>query len=115
MKSYQSSCNHTLHVTCNSLVPAASQALKFSRELDGDTSILLVEPYLQLAQASYGLRRYKQCQEYLALAQWIVLNAEECADLTKSRLHQLCGRLCSTQGMHKSCKNIYKLGSILFL
>ena len=75
-----------------------SQALKFCRELDGDTSILLVEPYLQLAQASFGLRRYKQCQEYLALARWIVLNAEECTDLTRSRLHQLCGRLYATQG-----------------
>jgi len=85
-------------------VPAASQALKFSRELDGDTSILLVEPYLQLAQASFGLRRYKQCQEYLALARWIVLNAEECADLTKSRLHQLCGRLHATQGDFTNAK-----------
>ena len=83
---------------CWITVPAASQALKFCRELDGDTSILLVEPYLQLAQASFGLRRYKQCQEYLALARWIVLNAEECTDLTRSRLHQLCGRLYATQG-----------------
>ena len=88
-------------------IPAASQALRFSRELDGDTSILLVEPYLQLAQASFGLRRYKQCQEYLALAQWIVLNSEECADITRSRLHQLCGRLNATQGEFTAAKEDY--------
>jgi tetratricopeptide (TPR) repeat protein len=85
-------------------IPAASQALKFSRELDGDTSVLLVEPYLQLALASYGLLRLKECEEYLALAQWIVLNSEDCTDLTRSRLFQLMGRLSFTRGIYDKAK-----------
>ena len=85
-------------------VPAASQALKFCRELDGDTSILLVEPYLQLGRASYGLKQYKQCEEYLSLAQWIVLNSDRCADITRSRLHQLLGRLHATQRNYVKAK-----------
>jgi len=86
-------------------IPAASQALKFSRELDGDTSILLVEPYLQLALASFGLNRLKECEEYLALAQWIVLNTEDCSDLTKSRLFQLLGRLSFSRSNYEKAKS----------
>jgi len=89
------------------VVPAATQALKFCRELDGDTSILLVEPYLQLAQASFGLRRFKQCEEYLALGQWIVLNVEECADTTNSRLNQQLGRLCVVKGEFEKAKEYF--------
>ncbi len=35
-------------------IPAAIQALKFTREIDGDRAISMVEPYLHLAQASLG-------------------------------------------------------------
>jgi hypothetical protein len=39
-------------------------------------SISCVEPYLQLAHSYLGLNELKKSEEYLALARWIVLNAE---------------------------------------
>ena len=98
------SANHLSTEKFQLAVPAASQALKFSLELEGDMSILVVEPYLQLGQASLGLKRYSQTQEYLSLAKWIVMNTEECSDLTRSRLHQLLGQLQSAQGQFDTAK-----------
>ena len=98
------SSNHLSAEKYQLAVPAASQALKFSLELEGDMSILVVEPYLQLGQASLGLKRYSQTQEYLSLAKWIVMNSDECSDLTRSRLHQLLGQLQSAQGQFDSAK-----------
>jgi tetratricopeptide (TPR) repeat protein len=67
--------------------------LKFTKEIFGDTSVEVVEPYLILAQSCLGLQNTKQAEEYLSLAKWIVLNDPTCSDRIKSRLHQLMGRL----------------------
>lgn len=98
------SSNHLSAEKFQLAIPAATQALKFSKELEGDMSILVVEPYLQLGQASLGLKRYSQTQEYLSLAKWIVMNSDECNDLTRSRLHQLLGQLQSAQGQFDLAK-----------
>ena len=98
------SSNHLSSQKFQLAVPAASQALKFSKELEGEMSILMVEPYLQLGQASLGLNRYSQTQEYLSLANWIVMNTEECSDLTRSRLYQLLGQLQLAQGLFDKAK-----------
>eukprot|EP00602_Paraphysomonas_sp_CaronLab_P002222 CAMPEP_0185029050 /NCGR_PEP_ID=MMETSP1103-20130426/15131_1 /TAXON_ID=36769 /ORGANISM="Paraphysomonas bandaiensis, Strain Caron Lab Isolate" /LENGTH=367 /DNA_ID=CAMNT_0027563661 /DNA_START=129 /DNA_END=1232 /DNA_ORIENTATION=- len=79
-------------------IPGAIQALKFSKEIYGDMSVEVVEPYLILAQACLGMQSSRQAEEYLALAKWIVLNDEKCSDRIKSRLHQLLGRLHSSEG-----------------
>lgn len=54
-------------------VPAATQALKFCRELDGEKSVAVIEPYLQLAQAYLGLDEHRKSEEFLSLARWIAL------------------------------------------
>ena len=39
-------------------VPASIMALKFSKDVDGDRSLAVVEPYLQLSQAYFGMETY---------------------------------------------------------
>ena len=68
-------------------VPASIQALKFSTDCDGDRSLAVVEPYLQLAQAYLGLEEYGKAEEFLSLARWIVLNTAECSDRIRSRMY----------------------------
>ena len=43
--------------------------------------------------------------QYLALAKWIVLNDDHCSDRIKSRLHQLLGRLHSSEGRLDEAKS----------
>jgi tetratricopeptide (TPR) repeat protein len=84
--------------------PAAFQALKFSKEVDGEKSISTVEPYLQLSQASLGLKQYSKAEEYLSLSRWIVHNNPSCSDKTKSRLYMLKGRVSIAQGNFDASK-----------
>jgi tetratricopeptide (TPR) repeat protein len=84
--------------------PAAIQALKFCKEVDGERSVTMVEPYLQLSQASLGLKEFSKAEEYLALARWIVLNTPECSDKTRSRLHMLKGRVGTAEGNFDAAK-----------
>lgn len=85
-------------------VPAALQALKFCRQIDGTKNMSSVEPFLQLAQAFLGLRELKKAEEYLAQARWIVLNVDNCNDKTRSKLHLLMGRVSATQGDFNGAK-----------
>lgn len=84
--------------------PAAIQALKFCKEVDGEKSVSMVEPYLQLSQASLGLKQLHKAEEYLSLARWIVLNNHDCSDLVRSRLHMLMGRVQTAQGNFDTAK-----------
>lgn len=88
-------------------IPGAIQALKFCKEIFGDMSVEVVEPYLILAQSCLGLQNTKQAEEYLSLAKWIVLNDENCSDRIKSRLHQLMGRLYSYENNLEKSKEEY--------
>jgi tetratricopeptide (TPR) repeat protein len=103
--------------------------LKFSKEIFGDMSVEVVEPYLILAQACLGLQNTRQAEEvnraftmaliltnflsllndlqYLSLAKWIVLNDEKCSDRIISRLHQLLGRLHTFEGHLDQAKEEY--------
>ncbi len=85
-------------------VPAAIQALKFSKECDGDRSLAVVEPYLQLAQAYIGLEQLDKAEEFLAQARWIVLNSEECEDRVRSRMYMLMGRVNTALGKFEEAK-----------
>jgi tetratricopeptide (TPR) repeat protein len=87
--------------------PAAIQALKFCKEIDGEKALSLVEPYLHLSQAALGLRQLSKAEEYLALARWIVLNHPECSDKIKSRLYTLKGRVGTAEGNFDSAKEDY--------
>lgn len=93
-------------------IPAASQALKFSKDVDGERSLAVVEPYLILAQSYLGLKNIDKAQEYLSLARWIVLNSAECADIVLARMYMLMGRVCTALGKFEEAKpefssNIY--------
>jgi len=93
-------------------IPAACQALKFCAEVDGERSLAVVEPYLQLAQSYLGLKQLGKAEEYLALARWIVLNSEECSDKVRSRMHMLMGRVSTSQGKFEEAKP--ELASAIF-
>ncbi len=67
-------------------------------ELYGDGGIEIVPPYLLLAQATTGLRKYKQAEEYLSLAKWCVLKNHRCSDSLKSQLYRNFGKLYQSQG-----------------
>ena len=44
-------------------IPGAIQALKFSKEIFGEMSVEVVEPYLILAQACLGMQSTRQAEE----------------------------------------------------
>jgi len=74
-------------------VPAAMQALKFSIDVYGLSSIELVPSYLILGEACIGLGRLAQAEDYLSQGQWTVLKTPECTNEIKARLHRNLGML----------------------
>ncbi|CAB4031740.1 zinc finger MYND domain-containing 12-like [Paramuricea clavata] len=76
-----------------SAVPAALAALKFAIQVYGLSSIELVPSYLILGEASIGLNKLSQANEYLSQAQWTVLKTPECGNEIKSRLYRNLGLL----------------------
>jgi len=79
-------------------VPAAMQALKFSIDVYGLSSIELVPSYLILGEACIGLRRFEQAEDYLAQGRWTVLKTPECTNEIKARLHRNLGMLHAGRG-----------------
>jgi len=79
-------------------VPAAMQSLRFSIDVHGIASIELVPSYLILGEASIGLGRLSQAEEYLAQAEWTVLKTPEVSSAIKSRLHRNLGLLYAAKG-----------------
>ncbi|XP_004443187.1 PREDICTED: zinc finger MYND domain-containing protein 12 isoform X1 [Ceratotherium simum simum] len=74
-------------------VPAALHSLRFRMNVHGLSSVELVPAYLLLAEASLGLGRIVQAEEYLSQAQWTVLKSTECSHATHSLLHRNLGLL----------------------
>ncbi|KAJ3042379.1 Zinc finger MYND domain-containing protein 12 [Rhizophlyctis rosea] len=64
-------------------IPAALQALRFSMDVYGQNSIELVPSYLLLGEASIGLKQHDQAEDYLSLAKWAVLKADQEASQNK--------------------------------
>eukprot|EP00698_Gefionella_okellyi_P018115 TRINITY_DN5406_c0_g1_i1.p1 TRINITY_DN5406_c0_g1~~TRINITY_DN5406_c0_g1_i1.p1 ORF type:complete len:352 (+),score=41.51 TRINITY_DN5406_c0_g1_i1:44-1099(+) len=79
-------------------VPAALQALRFRVAVHGQSSAHLVPAYLQLGEASAGLDRLAQAEEYLALARWLILKDSTVSAVLRARMHRLVGRLHQLQG-----------------
>lgn len=79
-------------------VPAAMQSLRFSIDVYGLASIELVQSYLILGEASIGLGRLEQADEYLAQAQWTVLKTPECTNAINSKLYRNLGLLYAAKG-----------------
>uniref|UniRef100_G1T2P3 Zinc finger MYND-type containing 12 n=2 Tax=Oryctolagus cuniculus TaxID=9986 RepID=G1T2P3_RABIT len=74
-------------------VPAALHSLRFRMNIHGLSSVELVPAYLLLAEASLGLGRIVQAEEYLSQAQWTVLKSTHCSNATHSLLHRNLGLL----------------------
>lgn len=82
-------------------VPAAMQSLRFAIDVHGLASIELVPSYLILGEASIGLGRLSQAEEYLAQAQWTVLKTPECSNAIKSKLYRNLGLLYAAKGEYE--------------
>nr|XP_003415378.1 zinc finger MYND domain-containing protein 12 isoform X1 [Loxodonta africana] len=74
-------------------VPAALHSLRFRMNVYGLSSVELVPAYLLLSEASLGLGRIVQAEEYLSQAQWTVLKSTECCAAIHSLLHRNLGLL----------------------
>lgn len=81
-----------------SAVPAALQALRFSIAVYGLSSVELVPAYLVLGEASIGLGRLTQAEEYLSQARWTVLKTPDCDASIKSKMYRICGLLQAAKG-----------------
>jgi len=79
-------------------VPAALQALRFSIAVYGLSSVELVPAYLVLGEASIGLGRLSQAEEYLSQARWTVLKTPDCDAAIKSKMYRICGLLQAAKG-----------------
>nr|XP_002127183.1 zinc finger MYND domain-containing protein 12 [Ciona intestinalis] len=82
----------------NQAVPAAVQSLRFSIDVHGLNSVNLVPSYLILAEASIGLGKLSQGDEYLAQAEWTVLKSPDATAAVKSKLYRNIGLLYAAKG-----------------
>ncbi|XP_035106954.1 zinc finger MYND domain-containing protein 12 isoform X2 [Callithrix jacchus] len=85
-------------------VPAALHSLRFRVNLYGLSSVELVPAYLLLAEASLGLGRINQAEEYLFQAQWTVLKSTDCSHATHSLLHRNLGLLYIAKKNYKEAR-----------
>ncbi|XP_015995476.1 zinc finger MYND domain-containing protein 12 isoform X2 [Rousettus aegyptiacus] len=85
-------------------VPAALHSLRFRMNVHGLSSVELVPAYLLLAEASLGLGRIVQAEEYLSQAQWTVLKSTECSYATHSLLHRNLGLLCMAKENYEEAR-----------
>ena len=81
-------------------IPSAIESLKFAKEVYGESSIELVPSYLLLAEATLGLGRYQQAEEFLSMANWSVLKNPKCGNAIRSQLHRNFGKLYAHQNKH---------------
>ncbi|XP_006839890.1 PREDICTED: zinc finger MYND domain-containing protein 12 [Chrysochloris asiatica] len=85
-------------------VPAALHSLRFRMNMHGLSSVELVPAYLLLSEASLGLGRIIQAEEYLSQAQWTVLKSTECCNATHSLLHRNLGLLCMAKKNYEEAR-----------
>lgn len=79
-------------------VPAAMQSLRYAIDVYGVATIELVPSYLILGEASIGLGKLSQAEEYLAKADWTVLKTPDCSRAIKSKLYRNLGLLNAAKG-----------------
>lgn len=88
-------------------IPAALQSLRFSMQISGSDSIDLVPSYLILGEASIGLKKYIEAEDYLSLAKWAILKAQNAENTLLAKLHRNFGQLYAAQELYD--KALYQL------
>lgn len=83
-------------------LPVALDAVQQGQLLFKPSPALQLFPlYLLAAQANLGLRRSKQCEDFLALASWLSMKEPSLtSNVMKSQLSRLYGQLYAFQGKH---------------
>mmetsp|Transcript_425 Transcript_425/g.577 ORF Transcript_425/g.577 Transcript_425/m.577 type:complete len:381 (-) Transcript_425:18-1160(-) len=83
-------------------LPVALDAVKQGQELFRPAPALQLFPlYLLAAQANLGLKRAKQCEDFLGLSSWLALKEPEATtNVMRSQLSRLFGQLYALQGQH---------------
>uniref|UniRef100_A0A7S3GBI7 Uncharacterized protein n=1 Tax=Palpitomonas bilix TaxID=652834 RepID=A0A7S3GBI7_9EUKA len=79
-------------------LPGSIQALRFSLEIYGSGRSELIPCYILLAEANLGLSRFKQAEECLCNANWILIKTRDNDKKVKSILYRGFGRLYAAQG-----------------
>ena len=87
-------------------LPVALDAVRQGQELfkssSGHQSIQVFPLYLLAAQANLGLKRARQCEDFLGLAGWLaVKDPESTSTAMRSQLSRLMGQLHSLKGNHE--------------
>jgi len=84
-------------------LPVSLDAVKQGQALFRPAPALQLFPlYLLAAQANLGLKRAKQCEDFLGLASWLALKEpESTTNVMRSQLSRLFGQLYALQGKHQ--------------
>jgi len=79
-------------------IPAAVYALQLLTEVYGDGRLELVSAHLLLAESNLGARRFPQAEQFLTLANWVLVKNPEASDALRSTLRRNFGKLYASQG-----------------
>ncbi|XP_072101260.1 zinc finger MYND domain-containing protein 12 isoform X1 [Mobula birostris] len=74
-------------------IPGALQSMRFASAVYGSLSAELVPSQLLLAEASIGLGRLQEAEEYLSQAQWTMMKATGCINAIQYKLYRNLGLL----------------------
>ncbi|XP_072887909.1 zinc finger MYND domain-containing protein 12 isoform X2 [Hemitrygon akajei] len=74
-------------------IPGALQSMRFASAVYGSLSAELVPSQLLLAEASIGLGRLHEAEEYLSQAQWTMMKTTECINAIQYKLYRNLGLL----------------------
>ncbi|GAX79686.1 hypothetical protein CEUSTIGMA_g7127.t1 [Chlamydomonas eustigma] len=90
-------------------LPVALDAVQQGQALFKPAPALQLFPlYLLAAQANLGLRRSKQCEDFLALASWLAMKEPQLTtNIMKSQLSRLYGQLYAFQGKQMEALNAF--------
>ena len=93
----EEAASHVVRGQFELAIPAAQYALRFSTSVYGEGSVELVPAYLLIAEANLGLARYRQAEEQLTLANWVLLKSPDASNALRSQLRRNFGRLYASQ------------------
>eukprot|EP00761_Pharyngomonas_kirbyi_P014600 gb/GECH01014630.1/.p1 GENE.gb/GECH01014630.1/~~gb/GECH01014630.1/.p1 ORF type:complete len:320 (+),score=83.39 gb/GECH01014630.1/:1-960(+) len=91
---------------------ASMRCLKLKKSYYGPRSLELVSVHFLLAKSAQYLKRFDQAQEFLAMANWAIIQNPNCGDDLRAELHQTYGVLYSAQddtkkALHHLAKSSY--------